>query len=89
MIGTFNRLVRLRQQVIAGFRQVDIKLSVRAALVPNLIAVIKVACGHEQALMAALANIRSHKDPRTTTQVEASSIAATRQYSHCTRVIHH
>ncbi|MSR37621.1 MAG: LemA family protein [Planctomycetes bacterium] len=79
MIGTFNRLVRLRQQVIAGFRQVDIKLSVRAALVPNLIAVIKVACGHEQTLMAALANIRSHKDPRTTTQVEASSIAATRQ----------
>lgn len=77
-IGTYNRLIRLRQQVLAAFRQVDVDLAVRAGLVPNLVAVVKAAAGHEQTLLQALAQIRSGLDPATTTAAEGAAVATAR-----------
>lgn len=77
-IGTYNRLIRLRQQVIAAFRQVDVDLAVRANLVPNLVAVVKAAAAHEHGLLEALAQIRSGLDPTAATAAEGHAAATTR-----------
>jgi len=78
-LGVFNRLVRLRQQVLAAFRQVDVDLAVRAGLVPNLIAVVQGTAAHERELLAALAGIRSGNDPGAATAAEGSAAGAARQ----------
>jgi LemA protein len=78
-VGTYNRLVRLRQQVLAAFRQVDVDLAVRAALVPNLTAVVQQAAAHEQGLLRDLAAIRSGLDPHAAVAAERGAAAASRQ----------
>jgi LemA protein len=77
-IGAWNRLVRLRQQVQAAFRQVDVDLSVRAALVPNLIAVVQAGAAHEAELLRRLAAIRSGQAADEAVEGERSACAATR-----------
>lgn len=77
-VGTWNRLVRLRQQVAAAFRQVDVDLAVRAGLVPNLVAVVQAHAGHESGLLAALAAIRSGADPRAAVAAEGAAAGAAR-----------
>lgn len=61
-IGTWNGLVRLRQQVKAAFRQVDVDLAVRAGLVPNLVEVVRGYAAHERSLFEGLAGLRSGRD---------------------------
>jgi hypothetical protein len=78
-VGTFNRLVRLRQKVQAAFRQVDVDLALRAALVPNLVAVVQGAATHEQSLLRDLSAIRSGLDPAQAVSAERSALAASRQ----------
>lgn len=78
-LGVFNRLVRLRQQVLAAFRQVDVDLSVRAQLVPNLLSVVKGYAGHEQELLRDLAAIRGGQDPNAAVRTEGEAVAASRQ----------
>lgn len=78
-LATYNRLIRLRQQVQAGFRQVDVDLAVRSALVPNLVEVVKAACGHEQDLLAKLAQIRATGSAEEATESESRSVATARQ----------
>ncbi len=56
---TYNRLVRLRQQVRTAEKQISIELAQRAQLVPNLIAVVKAASRHEQELLTHLTAARS------------------------------
>ncbi len=56
---TYNRLVRLRQQVHTAEKQVSIELAQRAQLVPNLVAVVEAASGHERDLLEHLAAVRS------------------------------
>jgi LemA protein len=64
LVTTWNRLVRLRHQVGAAFRQVDVDLSVRAALVPNLRDVVAAYAAHEKTLLESLGAIRSGHDER-------------------------
>ena len=78
-ILTHNRLVRLRQQVQAAFRQVDVDLAVRAELVPNLVAVVKAGTAHEQDLLRDLATIRSGGDPHAAVGADAAARAVARQ----------
>ena len=78
-VGTYNRLVRLRQQVLAAFGQVDVDLAVRAALVPNLLAVVQQAAAHERTLLGDLAAIRSGLDPHAAVAAERAAVAASRQ----------
>lgn len=77
-IGVWNRFVRLRQQVHAAFRQVDVDLSVRAALVPNLVAVVQSHAAHERGLLASLAAIRTGADPQAAAAGERAATGATR-----------
>ncbi|MBK8096508.1 MAG: LemA family protein [Planctomycetes bacterium] len=78
-VGTWNRLIRLRQQVQASFRQVDVDLAVRAALVPNLVAVVQAAAAHEQSLLRDLTAIRSGRQPGATVAAEGAAAAVCRQ----------
>lgn len=55
---TYNRLVRLRQQVHVAERQISIELAQRSDLVPNLVAVVKAASDHESDLLQRLATLR-------------------------------
>lgn len=77
-IGAYNRLVRLRQQVHAAFRQVDVDLAVRAGLVPNLVAVVQGAAAHERELLEALSAIRSGADPAAAAAGERAASGAAR-----------
>ena len=77
-VGSFNQLVRLRQQVGAAFRQVDVDLSVRAALVPNLVEVVRSYAAHERDLLAQLAAIRAGRDAKAAAAAEREASAATR-----------
>ncbi|MEC8253203.1 MAG: LemA family protein [Planctomycetota bacterium] len=58
---TYNRLVRLRQQVTTAEKQISIELAQRADLVPNLVAVITAASEHERELVEGLTALRSHR----------------------------
>lgn len=78
-VGAWNRLVRLRQQVQAAFRQVDVDLAVRAALVPNLVAVVQAAAAHERGVLHDLAAIRSGRGPAAAVAAEQEAAAACRQ----------
>ncbi|MFM1873797.1 MAG: hypothetical protein RL398_3219 [Planctomycetota bacterium] len=75
---TYNRLVRLRQQVRAAERQIDVELSFRAALVPNLAAVVQAYAAHERELLADLAAIRAHGSLGERVGAEADAVAAMR-----------
>jgi len=55
---TYNRLVRLRQQVHVAEKQISIELAQRADLVPNLVSVVKAASEHESELLQHLSALR-------------------------------
>lgn len=75
---TFNRLVRLQQQVRASQRQIDIELAQRAVLVPELVAVVRAHAAHEQGLLQQLAAIRSGGDLDGKVRGEPDAVAAAR-----------
>ena len=54
----FNRLVRLRNQVRTAWADVDVQLIRRHDLVPALVAAVKAYAGHEQAMLAAVTELR-------------------------------
>ena len=70
---TYNRLVRLRQQVLAAEKQVSIELAMRRDLVPNLVAIIKAASGHENELLQDLTSLRTTGN--LTAQIEGEEVA--------------
>lgn len=77
-LGTNNRLVRLRQQVQAAFRQVDVDLAVRAGLVPNLLTVLRAHAAHEQGLLERLARLRRGDGAEAAVAAERESAATMR-----------
>ena len=48
LIGTYNRLVTLRQRVKNGWAQVEVQLKRRYDLIPNLVNTVKGYASHEQ-----------------------------------------
>jgi LemA protein len=76
---TWNRLLRLRQQVRASQQQVAIELTQRANLVPNLVAVVRAAATHEQDLLAGLTAIRSGADFAAGVRGEGAAVQTSRQ----------
>ena len=54
----FNRLVRLRNQVRTAWADVDVQLLRRHDLVPSLVTAVKTYAGHEQAVLAAVTELR-------------------------------
>ena len=58
-IGLYNRLVGLRNQTTNGWRQIDVQLTRRHDLIPNLVATVKGAMEFEQNTLTAVMEARS------------------------------
>src|SRR5689334_3915542 len=58
-IFAFNRLVRLRNQVRAGWSDIDVQLTRRHDLVPMLVEAVRAYAGHEKAVFERVTALRS------------------------------
>jgi len=58
-IFAFNRLVRLRNQVRAGWSDIDVQLTRRHDLVPMLVEAVRAYAGHEKSAFERVAALRS------------------------------
>ncbi len=59
LIGIYNSLVRLRNQVDNGWSQIDVQLKRRHDLIPNLVETTKGYMQHERGTFEAVTNARS------------------------------
>ena len=59
LIGIYNSLVRLRNQVDNGWSQIDVQLKRRHDLIPNLVEATKGYMQHERGTFEAITNARS------------------------------
>jgi len=75
-IFLFNRLVRLRNQVRAGWSDIDVQLMRRHDLVPMLVEAVKAYAGHEKTLFERVAELRSEaisaKSPARLADIEGA-----------------
>jgi len=55
----FNRLVRLRNQVRAGWSDIDVQLMRRHDLVPTLVEAVRAYAGHEKAVFDRVTTLRT------------------------------
>src|SRR4051812_32435229 len=58
-IGSYNRLVGMRNQVLNGWRQIDVQLKRRHDLIPNLVNSVKGAMDFERDTLTAVMEARS------------------------------
>ena len=59
VVYAFNGLVRLRNQMRSAWADIDVQLTRRHDLVPQLVAAVKAYAGHEQAVLAAVTELRA------------------------------
>jgi LemA protein len=59
---TFNRLVRLRNQVKEAWAGIDVQLQRRYDLVPGLVATVKGYLQHESGTLERVTRLRGHRD---------------------------
>ena len=57
-VTVFNRLVRLRNQTQTAWADIDVQLTRRHDLVPQLVTAVKAYAGHEQAVLEAVTELR-------------------------------
>ena len=76
VVFAFNRLVRLRNQVRAGWSDIDVQLLRRHDLVPMLVEAVKAYAGHEKSLFERVTALRteamSARSPTHLATVEAA-----------------
>ena len=65
-VFAFNRLVRLRNQVRAGWSDIDVQLMRRHDLVPRLVEAVRAYAGHEKALLEDVTALRAKVQSRVT-----------------------
>ena len=58
-VFAFNRLVRLRNQVKAGWSDIDVQLMRRHDLVPRLVEAVRAYAGHEAGVLQRVAELRA------------------------------
>jgi LemA protein len=58
-VFAFNRLVRLRNQVKAGWSDIDVQLMRRHDLVPRLVEAVRAYAGHEKAVFERVTELRA------------------------------
>ena len=58
-LRTFNRLVRLRNQMRSAWADIDVQLTRRHDLVPQLVSAVRAYVGHERATLEAVAQLRA------------------------------
>jgi LemA protein len=59
IVFAYNRLVRLRNQVRTAWADIDVQLTRRHDLVPQLVAAVKGYAAHEQSVLQAVSELRS------------------------------
>jgi LemA protein len=59
IVGSYNRLVGLRNQVLNGWRQIDVQLKRRHDLIPNLVNSVKGAMDFERDTLTAVMEARA------------------------------
>jgi LemA protein len=73
---TYNRLVRLRNQVRTAWADIDVQLTRRHDLVPQLVSAVKGYAGHEQAVMQTVTELRAQalqlRDPARLGEIESA-----------------
>jgi LemA protein len=83
MIGAYNGLVRMREQVRAGWAQIDVMLKRRHDLIPNLVETVKGYAAHEKGTLEAVIAARNQavtaKDPQQAGAAEGALSGALRQ----------
>ena len=65
-IGTYNGIVRLRNQVDNGWSQIDVQIKRRADLIPNLVETVKGYAAHEKGTFEAVVEARNAQLAATT-----------------------
>lgn len=72
----FNRLVRLRTQTEGAWADIDVQLTRRHDLIPQLVSAVKAYAGHERATLEAVTELRSQavslKSPAKLGMVESA-----------------
>lgn len=58
-VASYNRLVALRNQVTAGWRQIDVQLKRRHDLIPNLVSAVTRAMAFERGTLEAVVEARN------------------------------
>src|SRR5512143_4085609 len=58
-VGSYNRLVGLRNQVLNGWRQIDVQLKRRHDLIPNLVNTVRGAMDFERDTLTAVMEARN------------------------------
>jgi len=59
MISAYNKLVRLKNQVVNAWKQIDVQLKRRHDLIPNLVSTVKGAMDFEKSALEAVINARA------------------------------
>ena len=59
LVGTYNRLVGLRQNANQAFADIDVQLKQRQDLVPNLVETVKGYAAHESGTLEAVTRARN------------------------------
>ena len=60
LIGSYNRLVSMRNQTVNGWRQIDVQLKRRHDLIPNLVNAVRGAMDFERDTLTAVMEARSN-----------------------------
>lgn len=58
VVGTYNRLIKLRNQVKEAWAGIDVQLQMRYELVPNLLATVKGYMQHESSVLERVSRLR-------------------------------
>lgn len=72
-VWTYNRLVRLRNQVEEAWAGIDVQLLRRYDLVPNLVAAVKGYKAHETQALERVTELRAHRDMPTARRADRES----------------
>lgn len=72
-VGIYNRLVRLRNRIDAGWAQIDVQLKRRYDLIPNLIETVKGYAAHERQTLEAVIQARQQAVQATGVENQAQA----------------
>lgn len=79
-VAVYNRLIRLRNQVNTAWADIDVQLTRRHALVPQLVAAVRGSMGHERGVLEVVTELRARavalRSPAQLGEVESALQAA-------------